>query len=566
MPQQPSSLLEEGKLAHEDTQDLEAQNEVNQGAVASEVDEKSAVPAQAANASDDKTYSAFSQFQKGLILLIVALAGIASTLSSSIYFPALTAIQEDFSVTPELINITISLYMVFQALSPSLWGSLADLWGRRPVYLFTMTIYAGANIGLALAPNYTTLIVLRMLQAFGATSVIAIGAGCIGDIASPSQRGLYFGIYSAGPMLGPILGPIIGGVVVRIMNGNYDLCVCKLIDVETYCIQAQKLGWRWIFWLLLILAGAIFILVLFFLPESLRSLVGDGSGYANPTPQQWWKRRVLKKGTTENLKSHTGERSRWLQKPKVLQPFIYLFQPDVALCLLIMGIPYAVFYCVMSSITNLFSGLYNLNELQVGLCYIAIAVGACIGSLTQGKILDRDFKIVAAQHGFDSTTLSRGALPIDFPVFKARFRSAVIPILFFDALIMVYGFLLWKEVPLAGPLVIHFFIGLSQSSLFTSIQTLIVDLYPRNSASISASNNLVRCLLGAASTAAIQPGINAIGVQYMFLVLGLVCFCCNPLLLALVKFGPKWRANRMEREKAESKLHDEQEKNATAAK
>ncbi|KAJ2956524.1 hypothetical protein NQZ79_g7643 [Umbelopsis isabellina] len=523
MPQQSSSLLEERKIDHGNAQELDARNEVNQDALASAQDEKPAVPAPEVYISDDKPYSAFSQLQKSIILLIVALAGVASTLSSSIYFPALTAIQE-----------------VFQGLSPSLWGSLADVWGRRPVYLTTMIIYAGANIGLALAPNYTALIVLRMLQAFGATSVIAIGAGCIGDIASPSQRGLYFGIYSSGPMIGPILGPIIGGVV------------------------AQQLGWRWIFWLLLILAGAIFFMVLFFLPETLRSLVGDGSGYANPTPQQWWKRRVLKKGTTENLKSNTKERSRWLQVPNVLQPFMYLFQPDVALCLLTMGVPYAVFYCVMSSITNLFSGIYNLNELQVGLCYIAIATGAGIGSFTQGRILDRDFKIVANQHGFDSSKLSRGALPIDFPIFKARFRSVWIPILFFDALVMVYGFMLWKEVPLAGPLVIHFFIGLSQTSLFISIQTLIIDLYPRNSASISASNNLVRCLLGAASTAAIQPGINAIGVQYMFLTLGLVCFVCNPMLIALVKFGPKWRANRMEREMAATKLKDEQEKNATA--
>jgi hypothetical protein len=198
-------------------------------------------------------------------------------------------------------------------------------------------------------------------------------------------------------------------------------------------------------------------MVLFFLPETLRSLVGDGSGYANPTPQQWWKRRVLKKGTTDNLKSHSNERSRWLQMPNLLRPFTYLLQPDVALCLLTMGVPYAVFYCVMTSITNLFSGIYNLSELQVGLCYIAIASGAGIGSFTQGKILDRDFRIVARQHGFDSAKLSRGSLPIDFPIFKARFRSVWIPLLIFDGLIMIYGFLLWKEVSLAGPLIVHFF-------------------------------------------------------------------------------------------------------------
>lgn len=213
-------------------------------------------------------------------------------------------------------------------------------------------------------------------------------------------------------------------------------------------------------------------MVLFFLPESLRSLVGDGSGYANPTPQQWWKRRVLKKHTTENLESQSNEKSRFLQVPNVFGPFFYLLQPDVALCLLTMGVPYAAYYCVMSSMTGLFSNIYHLNELQVGLCYIAIATGACVGSFTQGSIIDRDFKIVARQHGFDPAKLSRGSLPPDFPIFHARFRSVWIPLILFDVLIMLYGFLLWKEVHIAGPLVVQFF------SKYKFIPIYMLDIHP----------------------------------------------------------------------------------------
>lgn len=65
--------------------------------------------------------------------------------------------------------------MIFQGLSPSFWGPLADLWGRRPIYLMTMVIYVGACIGIALTPNLAGLMVLRMLQAFGSSSVIAVG-------------------------------------------------------------------------------------------------------------------------------------------------------------------------------------------------------------------------------------------------------------------------------------------------------------------------------------------------------------------------------------------------------
>ena len=77
--------------------------------------------------------------------------------------------------TTELVNLTVTVYMIFQSLAPAFWGSLSDAFGRRPIYLSTIIIYMGSCIGLALAPSYAALLVLRMLQAFGSSSVIAIG-------------------------------------------------------------------------------------------------------------------------------------------------------------------------------------------------------------------------------------------------------------------------------------------------------------------------------------------------------------------------------------------------------
>lgn len=74
--------------------------------------------------------------------------------------------------------------MIFQAISPSFWSALADTRGRRPVYLCTLLVYVVACIGLAVTSSYISLLLLRMLQAFGASSVIAIGAGTIGKLKS----------------------------------------------------------------------------------------------------------------------------------------------------------------------------------------------------------------------------------------------------------------------------------------------------------------------------------------------------------------------------------------------
>lgn len=85
------------------------------------------------------------------------------------------------------MNLTVTVYMIFQGISPAFWGPLADLWGRRPVYLITMLIYCISCVGLALIQTYGGLLFLRMVQAFGSSSLIAVGAGVVGDIAIPSE-------------------------------------------------------------------------------------------------------------------------------------------------------------------------------------------------------------------------------------------------------------------------------------------------------------------------------------------------------------------------------------------
>jgi MFS family permease len=77
--------------------------------------------------------------------------------------------------------------MIFQGISPTFWGTIADSYGRRPVLLSTMLVYCTACIFLALSPNFACLLVFRMLQAFGSSSVIAVSAGVLSDIVQSKQ-------------------------------------------------------------------------------------------------------------------------------------------------------------------------------------------------------------------------------------------------------------------------------------------------------------------------------------------------------------------------------------------
>jgi MFS family permease len=89
--------------------------------------------------------------------------------SSNIFVPAIPTLAAAFNRSEEDISLAVTVYLVFQAITPSFLGSMSDSFGRRPTYIATLSLYLGANIGLACMPttNYGLLLFLRILQVCG---------------------------------------------------------------------------------------------------------------------------------------------------------------------------------------------------------------------------------------------------------------------------------------------------------------------------------------------------------------------------------------------------------------
>src|SRR5271170_3298529 len=218
--------------------------------------------------------------------------------------------------------------MIFQGLTPGIFAAISDSVGRRPTYLICFVVYVASNIGLALTKTYWLLMLLRVIQATGNSATVALGAGVIADIAAPYERGGYLGIFGAGPLAGPSLGPVIGGAL------------------------AQTLGWRSIFWFLAIFAGAFTIVLVLFLPETLRSIVGNGSVHANDI----WHIRIIElfskkrkkhveDGEDLEARSVVSQRSSLAPKRRtnLLESFKIFIEKDVALILFIPSIHYTIY-------------------------------------------------------------------------------------------------------------------------------------------------------------------------------------------------------------------------------
>ncbi|KAG9082189.1 hypothetical protein FRC07_014283 [Ceratobasidium sp. 392] len=157
-------------------------------------------------AKPEKPFSVYTKREKWCMIILIAIAGLFSPLASALYFPAIPTMAAAFGKSVELINLTVTMYLVFQGISPMFWGILADRIGRRPVYLMCLTLLLLSCVGLALVPTnaYWLLMVLRCFQAAGSASTIALGGGVISDIATPAERGGFLGLFMLGPMLGPM--------------------------------------------------------------------------------------------------------------------------------------------------------------------------------------------------------------------------------------------------------------------------------------------------------------------------------------------------------------------------
>lgn len=225
-------------------------------------------------------------------------------------------------------------------------------------------------------------------------------------------------------------------------------------------------------------------------------------------------------------------------------------EKDMAVLLFYNAMIYTTFYCIISSIPQLFQEMYSFNDLQIGLCYIPFGAGCCIASIGNGRMLDRNYKRVARQIGF---TIDRkyGDDLRHFPIERARL-DIIWPLLYTGlAATLCYGWVLEKNTTLAAPLILQFICGLCVNGAFNINSTLIVDLYPESPSTATAANNLVRCFMGAGGTGIINIMINGMGRGWCFTFLSLTCAAASPMLWVELKWGPVWREQRWVRMNAE---------------
>lgn len=378
-----------------------------------------------------------------------------------------------------------------------------------------------------------------MVQSSGSSATVALANAVAADLVTSAERGSYIGYTSVSGILAPTLSPIIGGLI------------------------SEYAGWRWIFWFLLIFAGTFFIPFLLFFPETCRKIVGNGSipppALSHSLPTHLRERRLKKQGQ-HHLFEERDELAakRKIRFPNPLSVLVIVFNKQASLILLSNGILFASWYVMSASLPSQFQARYGLNDAQIGLLFIPMGVGSIVSAFTTGRLIDWNYARHARKTGMPVQRTRQDDLT-NFPIERARLEISL-PLLYLGAgAVVAYGWLLEYNTGIAPVCVIMFVFGFCIIAGFNVMNILMVDIYPGKPASATAANNLVRCLLGAGSSAVVIPLINAIGVGWACTLSAFIWVVFSPLIFLLMKLGPKWRKERKEKmdDKAERKRQQE---------
>ena len=149
--------------------------------------------------------------------LIGALAALPP-LSIDLGLPALTLLQSGLGATPTQAALTLSLFLAGFGASQLVMGPLSDRYGRRPVMLAGMTLYALAGLGCALSPTIGLLLAFRLLEGIGAAGGTTLAMAVVRDRFDGQAGRIKMSQVSMVITIAPIIAPTLGGLLLLLFH------------------------------------------------------------------------------------------------------------------------------------------------------------------------------------------------------------------------------------------------------------------------------------------------------------------------------------------------------------
>jgi EmrB/QacA subfamily drug resistance transporter len=168
----------------------------------------------------------------GAVLLGIFLAALDQTIVGT----ALPRIVTDLHGNDVYVWAFTS-YLLTATVSGPLYGKLSDIFGRRPIFIFGVSVFLLGSLLCGISQEMWQFLVFRGLQGLGAGALFPIALAIIGDIFSPSERGKYQGYFGAVFGVSSLIGPAIGGII------------------------TDTVGWHWVFFVNIPIGAVVLVII-----------------------------------------------------------------------------------------------------------------------------------------------------------------------------------------------------------------------------------------------------------------------------------------------------------------
>lgn len=182
---------------------------------------------------------------KKYTLLVACGASFLTPFMGSAVNLAIPSIGDQFNGNALLLSWVATSYLLASATFLVPFGRLADIVGRKKIFLVGITIFALSSLLCALAWSLHSLIFLRILQGFGSAMIFGTSMAILTSVFPPQQRGKVIGINVATVYTGLSLGPVLGGFLNHNLGWSSIFYLTAFIAFAVLFFAVAKLKGEW---------------------------------------------------------------------------------------------------------------------------------------------------------------------------------------------------------------------------------------------------------------------------------------------------------------------------------
>ena len=181
-----------------------------------------------------------SSTDKGIVLFIAALAGFLTPFDGSAVNIALPVMAAEFHLDAITLSWITTAYLLTSAVFLVPFGRIADIYGRKRIFLYGIAIFTGASLVMTMVSFPEMLIGIRLIQGFGGAMIFGTALAILSSVFSPGERGRALGIYIMAVYLGLTMGPFLGGI----LTGYLGWRSIFLVNVPLGILACLLILWR----------------------------------------------------------------------------------------------------------------------------------------------------------------------------------------------------------------------------------------------------------------------------------------------------------------------------------